>query len=111
MLNKKEKIKKIYFKALNAVKPKTLVKNNISLDKDKLTVINEIISLNSFDDLYIFCAGKAAFDTAYECEKILKDKIKGGVAVSTKKGKLKYINHITSTHPEVSKKALMLQMR
>lgn len=106
MLNKKQKIEKIYFKALDAVKPKALVKNNISIDKENLTVVNETIPLDSFKDLYIFCAGKAAFDTAKECEEILKENIKGGIAVSTKKGKLKYLEHITSTHPKVSKKSL-----
>ena len=87
-----EKIKKIYYKALNSVKADNIVKNNISMEKNTLTVAGNDISLDSFNDLYIFSVGKAGFDMAKEAEKILKERIKGGVAVSLKKSKLKYIN-------------------
>lgn len=43
---------------------------------------------------------------AKECENILGEKIKGGVAISTSKGKLKNIKHYTSTHPLVSNRSL-----
>ncbi len=101
-----EKIKKIYYKALNSVKADNIVKNNISMDKNSITVAGNDIPLDSFKDLYIFSVGKAGFDMAKEAEKILKEKIKGGVAVSLKKSKLKYIKHITSSHPIVSEKSL-----
>ena len=50
--------------------------------------------------------GKAAYNMAKECEIVLKDKILGGVVVSTSVGKLSYLKHFTSTHPLVSEKSI-----
>ncbi len=91
MCSKKE-LQKIYFKALNAVIPKTIVKENIKKNKNK--------------KVYIFAVGKAGYDMAKETENILGKNIKGGLAISNKKGKLKYLKHFSSTHPEVSQKSL-----
>ena len=99
-------LKDTYFKALNSVKAKNIVKNNISLKNSKLIIKNEKIDLNKIANLYIYSVGKAGYDMAKECENILGDKIKGGVAISHKSGKLKYIKHITSTHPLVSNKSI-----
>jgi len=87
-----KKLKTIYFKAVKAVLPKTIVKENIVKYKHK--------------KLYIFSIGKAGYDMAKEAEKLLKNNILGGVAVSNKKGKLKRIKHHTSTHPLVSQKSV-----
>lgn len=101
-----EKIKKIFYKALNGVKSENIVKNNISVDKTTLHIAGQSVALDSFNDLYIFSVGKAGFDMAEQCEKILKEKIKGGVAISLKETRLKYIQTVTSTHPVVSEKSL-----
>ncbi len=102
----KELLEKIYFKALNKVKAKSIVRDNISLNGNRLKIINETLDLKTIDNLYIFSVGKAGFSMAKECENILGNKIKGGVAISTSKGKLKYIKHYTSTHPIVSKRSI-----
>ena len=102
----RKELEKIYFKALNKVKAKTIIKDNVSIKDNILRIVNENIDLNKIKNLYIFSVGKAGFSMARECEEILKDKIKGGLAVSTSKGKLKYIKHFKSTHPLVSKKSI-----
>ncbi len=89
---RKEELEKIYFQAVKAVLPKTIVKENLLKYKDK--------------KVYVFSIGKAGFDMAKEAEKVLKNNILGGVAISNKKGKLKKIKHFTSTHPLVSKKSV-----
>lgn len=105
IMSKKQLIK-IFNKALKVVKAKNIIRNNIKLKKRTLVINNEKIKLKHIDNLYVFGVGKAAFDMAKEVENILKDKIKGGLIVSTKKGKLKRVNYIKSTHPLVSKKSL-----
>ena len=89
---RKKELKKIYFKAVNAVLPKTIVKENIAKYKNK--------------KVYIFSIGKAGYDMAKEAEKLLKSNVVGGVAISNKKGKLKKIKHFTSTHPLVTQKSV-----
>ncbi len=102
----RKELEKIYFKALNKVKAKTIIKDNVSIKENILNIVAEKIDLNKIKNLYIFSVGKAGFSMAKECEKILEDKIKGGLAISTSKGKLKYIKHFKSTHPLVSKKSI-----
>jgi len=101
----KELLEKIYFKALEKVKANSLVKDNIFLEKNILTLNNNTYDLKN-KKLYLYAVGKAAFDMAKVCEEILKDKIRGGVVVSTSKGELKFAKHFTSTHPIVSKKSI-----
>ena len=102
----RKELEKIYFKALNKVKAKTIIKDNVSIKENILNIVDEKIDLNKIKNLYIFSVGKAGFSMAKECEKILEDKIKGGLAISTSKGKLKYIKHFKSSHPLVSKKSI-----
>jgi glycerate 2-kinase len=102
----RKELEKIYFKALNKVKAKTIIKDNVSIKENILNIVDEKIDLNKIKNLYIFSVGKAGFSMAKECEKILEDKIKSGLAISTSKGKLKYIKHFKSTHPLVSKKSI-----
>lgn len=89
---RKKILKKIYFKAVKAVLPKTIVQKNIAKYIDK--------------KIYIFSIGKAGYDMAKEAQKLLQNNILGGVAISNKKGKLKKIKHCTSTHPLVSQKSV-----
>lgn len=91
-MSRKKELKEIYFQAVKAVLPKTIVRENIQKYKHK--------------KVYIFSIGKAGFDMAQEAEKLLKNNILGGVAISNKKGKLHYIKHFTSTHPLVSQKSI-----
>ena len=102
----RKELEKIYFKALDKVKAKTIIKDNVSIKENILNIVDEKIDLNKIKKLYIFSVGKAGFSMAKECEKILEDKIKGGLAISTSKGKLKYIKHFKSSHPLVSKKSI-----
>lgn len=102
-----KKVEKIYYKALEAVKANNIVRKNLRVSDEYLTVVDNNIKLSSFKKLYLYSVGKAGYDMAKTAEDILGDKISGGVAVSLKKKDLKYIKHITSTHPIVSKKSIM----
>lgn len=99
-------LEKIFNKALKKVKAKSIIRDNIKLKNSTLSILDKKINLQKNSDLYIFAVGKAALAMANECEKILTNKIKGGLAISSSKGKLKYLKHFTSTHPKVSQKSI-----
>ena len=99
-------LEKIFNKALDKVKAKSIINDNISIDKFIVKIIDKKINLKNIDNLYIFAVGKAAYAMAKECENILGKNIKAGVVISSSEGDLKYLRHFTSTHPEVSKKSL-----
>lgn len=101
----RKKLEKIFNIALDKVKAKSIIKDNVFLEKNSLTIVDEKIDLEKINNLYIFGVGKAAFSMARECENILGKKIKGGFVVSSTKAKLKLIEHFTSTHPEVTSKS------
>ena len=65
----RKELEKIYFKALNKVKAKTIIKDNVSIKENILNIVDEKIDLNKIKKLYIFSVGKAGFSMAKECEK------------------------------------------
>jgi len=98
-------LEQTFFCALDKVKATSIIKDNLSLNNQTIKIANKEYDLEKFSNLYIYGIGKAAFAMATECEKILGDKVAGGVVISTTKGKLKKLKHFTSTHPLVSKKS------
>jgi glycerate-2-kinase len=102
----KNELEKIYYKALGKVKAVSLIKENISIEEDVLTIVNTKYQLKKYARVFVFGVGKAAYTMAKECEAILKDKISGGFVISTSTGDLKFVEHFTSTHPVVSEKSL-----
>lgn len=102
----KTKLEKIYFHALEKVKSESLIKDNISLKGNTITLAGTNYNLNADTRFFVFGVGKAAFDMAKECEIILGNKIHGGVVISTSEGDLKYTKHFQSTHPLVSERSI-----
>ncbi|MDG2279826.1 MAG: DUF4147 domain-containing protein [Flavicella sp.] len=102
----RSELKEIYFQALNKIEAASLISNNISVSGDIVTIAGNEYLLKNNSKCFVFGAGKAAYDMAKECEIVLKDKISGGVVVSTSVGELSYLKHFTSTHPLVSEKSI-----
>lgn len=97
---------KIFDRCVKEVTPKYIISKKISLKKDTLFVGKERYNLNKYKGLYIFGAGKASIEMAYEAEKILGDKISGGFVVGTKDKKLKRVTTFVSSHPVPTLKSL-----
>lgn len=87
----REILKELYFQAINNSVDKQLFKKELESFKDAV---------------FIFAVGKAAGSMCEFCEEILKENIKGGLCISSKKEKLKYIKTFQSSHPIVSKKSI-----
>ena len=64
------------------------------------------VPLDTFNNLYIFAIGKAAFDMAKESEKILKEHITSGVVISNSNEKLKQLKNYKSSHPILTQKSI-----
>lgn len=105
-MSSRELLRNIYYDALNAVTAESIVKNNVFLKGNLLTVCDEVYDLNNFNNLYCFAVGKAGFEMAKVCEEVLNDRLRGGIAISHQKGILEKIEHFQSTHPLVSKKSI-----
>ena len=102
----RKELENIYYKALNKVKATSLIKDNISVKEEVLTIVGTDYPLKNYENVFVFGVGKAAYAMAKECEVILGDKIFGGFVISTSEGDLKYAKHYTSTHPLVSVKSV-----
>ncbi len=105
-MSNKKTVTEIYNHALEAVKAETIIRNNITLDKQDLTICNTAYPLKKINKLYLFSVGKAGLGMAQAAEKILGSLIQGGVAISHQKGSCSFIEHHTSTHPLVSQKSI-----
>jgi glycerate-2-kinase len=105
-MSSRERLTAIYYEALNAITAESIVKNNLSLESDVLTVCDEVYNLKEFADLYCFSVGKAGFEMAKVCEEVLGNRLKSGLAISHQKGYLGRMEHCQSTHPLVSEKSI-----
>lgn len=74
--------KLIYKAAIKAVLPETLMKNFISLKGNVLHVGKEVVKLHNDTKVWVFGAGKAAASMAQVTEKILGNRVSGGVIVT-----------------------------
>ncbi|MEJ2415306.1 MAG: DUF4147 domain-containing protein [Sulfurimonas sp.] len=101
-MSSKIMLEKIFYKALKSVQADTIIRKNLSIDNNYLTIVDQNIPRNSYKNLYIFSVGKAGYTMAKEAEKVLQKNIAGGMAVSLEKKKLSYINRCQSSHPKVT---------
>jgi glycerate-2-kinase len=91
----------IFYAAVNAVQPSVLLPQHISVEGDIIILHGKSFDLKECTGIYVIGAGKAGAAMALEAEKILGDRITGGVIV-TKYGHalpLKKIKCIEAGHP------------
>ncbi|NVJ52862.1 MAG: DUF4147 domain-containing protein [Campylobacteraceae bacterium] len=98
-------LKELYFTSVNEVKAKALINKNIKLLDNSIEIVDKNYNFNKYKGIYIFSVGKASYLMAKECERILKDKISGGLTICLEDKKLKHIETFKSTHPIVSRKS------
>jgi len=72
----------IFREAVEAANPKKCVLNYLSLDGDTLVVDSRKYNLNEFDSIYAIAFGKASAAMAEGVEKVLGDRLTGGMVVS-----------------------------
>ncbi len=89
----------LFLAGIKSVDPYEVVLKNVKISKNGIKIGRYLIK----KPIYVFGAGKASYRMALGLEKVLGDFIKGGIVISTEKGKLKRIEHYTGTHPIPSK--------
>ncbi len=95
----------MFLSALHSVHPKNLIPSNVSLKENSIIVEGTQIDIPEY--IYVFGSGKASVEMAKAIERILKDRIKGGVIVCNYIEKLKYLQVIEGSHPIPDEKSLL----
>jgi len=85
-----------------AIQTKSVIQKNIELVGEKLTIKGVEFDLRDFSYIYVFGAGKGAFETCAQLEKILGERIKAGLVIDVKGGQLARIRSVVGTHPDPS---------
>lgn len=94
--------------AVDAVRPQNLIPRKVRLDGNILSIGERRLSLDAYENIYVIGAGKASASMALELEKILGNRISGGV-ISTKYGHsvdCKRIKIMESGHPVLDQNGL-----
>lgn len=102
----REFLTKLYNTAIDSIRAETIVTNNVKIDGQSLILAGQRYEFSTIKNLYIYAAGKAALPMAQQAEKILADRIQGGLVVTHQQGALQYLKTYQSTHPLVSGKSL-----
>jgi glycerate-2-kinase len=95
----RKKALQIINSGLEAINTQRVIKQQIKLSRNYIIIKNKKINLAKYKKIVVIGFGKASSLMAKELEKILKNKISGGIVISTKKIKLKKIKVIKGTHP------------
>jgi len=106
-LNRKHALE-IIESGMNSILPKNVMKKQIKLKNNILTIKNKNYNLKNYENIYVIGFGKSSSLMALELEKILKDRIKKGIIISTKKVVLKKIKLHIGTHPFPSEKNMAI---
>jgi glycerate-2-kinase len=88
--------------AYKAIDTNVIIETNVKLDGDTLTIQDHKFNLDDFDHLYLIGFGKASSIAVGAIEKVLGDKISGGIVMDKKIGECKYVKQYICTHPRPS---------
>ena len=91
---------RIYTAAVEAVKPKQLIRSSCAIEGDTLRIGEWRYDLGRYRRLFLFGSGKAAGTMAAELEAMLKDRIDSGVVVVAPGApRLQRVRAIEGSHP------------
>ena len=97
----------IYRDALKAVSPMSLIRGSLKIEPDRLRVQGTAYPLRRGQGIHVFGSGKAAIESAKAVEKILGDRIAGGLVVSSYEGNgLEKIEMFQGSHPVPTQKSV-----
>jgi len=107
--NLREDTLEIIESGFRAINTKKAIQENIKFESETLFIKNYSFSLKEFKRIFVISIGKCAAESSLSLEKVLGDKITGGIAVDIcDPPNLKKIKFIKGTHPfpsENNKKA------
>lgn len=101
-------VKEIFNKALQAVHPSSLIRENVQLKENILTVGGKIWSLKSGQNIHVIATGKAAGTMSRAMEEVLGNRLKSGVAIAPagSKTKTSIVHQLEGSHPVPDNKSV-----
>ena len=84
---------------LEAVQPQNVLWQKIKRSGSYLEINRQKINLDKFQRIFVVGFGKAALASAKFLEKLLADKISGGLVIDIQQGRLKKIKSVKGSHP------------
>ncbi len=107
----RKKALEIINSGLSAVDTQKVLKENITLNGDILTIKNNVFDLNNFDRLIFIGLGKAASEAALFFDSTLGSKINEGVVLDLKEVNCQYIKSYETDHPRPSAKNIVASQK
>ncbi len=98
-MNLRESANGIFFEALKAVLPETLIRETLRLEEGDLIVAGRRYPLARGRKLFVFGSGKASAGAAKAVEELLGERIAGGLVVSNAEVRLDRISVFVGAHP------------
>lgn len=80
-----------------------IIKKNVKLDNNILIIKDKIFNLEEFSNLYLIGFGKASSKAILALEKIIGDRVTGGIVMDEKIGECMKVKQYVCTHPKPSK--------
>lgn len=97
----------IYHDALKAVSPVSLVKASLRIEPESLWVQQTAYPLRRGQRVHVFGSGKAAIESAKAVEKILGDRLAGGLVISSyEAARTEKIEAFQGSHPVPTQKSV-----
>ncbi len=108
MYNLRKDAVSIFKAGVQAVDPKRLIKNNLQLRDNRMTVSGQEYDLGNFNEIIVVGGGKASAAMAAGVEEILQDKITDGLVITSYGNSVpvEFINVIEAGHPIPDKKGV-----
>ncbi|MFA3781789.1 glycerate kinase [Melioribacteraceae bacterium 4301-Me] len=94
--------------AIESVKPHSIIRNNIFIDKANLFIKGNAFNISNYKNIYVIGFGKASSQMAFEVESILNDKINSGFVVTNYNNaqKCNKIEVFEASHPILDENSL-----
>jgi hydroxypyruvate reductase len=108
MYNLREDAVSIFKAGVRAVDPRQLIRNNLRLVGNKLSVSGQEYDLGNFNEIIVVGGGKAGAAMAAGIEEVLQDKITDGLVITSYGNSIpvEFINVIEACHPIPDKKGV-----
>jgi len=106
-MSSRETVREIFYSVLKSISPESIMCRNVVRMADDLQVQGVSYSLAGYDHVHICGSGKAAARMAVALEKLLWDRLAGGIVVTGESGyESAKLTFLASSHPIPTEKSL-----
>ena len=100
MTDLKEIAKRLFLQTLRTIEPESAISQKLRLDGNTLTIENEQILLDTYDEVVLIGIGKASQNMAAAVENLLGNRIKRGILITNRRSRIRVRSDvIVAGHP------------